>query len=750
MARAALQAQHRDDARRLAGRAIALAEAADIEADELTVLLAVAEATEMPEVARLRALARAMDVDAVDVGVLAPMHEVGRGSPHRTTRFIGRTPELAMLATALSDGADRVLVVFGLGGIGKTRLVARVAQTVPSRHSVRFPDGAVFVTLDGVIDETALVGAVATTMLLTGVRGSGVEALASALRSWRGVLVLDNVEQVEGIEHAIRTLTEACPHLTVLASSRRRLALHAAHHIELTGLRTDADAGGSEASRLFIDRAARAGGPTTWTDDELATVHRITTLLDGHPLAVELAAAMTRALDVATLHAHLSVDLGLLEGRAVDVPERHHDVTALLDPTWQQLDANDRLALIRLATFATGFTLEAAKSVAELGLQRLLRLVDVAVVSVEGGGRGRYRLHPIVRSYARERADAAAWTEARRTHAAFIHSLLVNFGAALATDRGPVVERLAVEREEVRSAVEFVLGAGDVASAGSMLNVFVVEADMLHARGGDTQLIDLVETVAEALLEHGDRAVADRLLTKAANATRVLLGDATGAIALYQRALAIAEEAGDVVRQAGHHAILAMVLFDRDREESDRSLARARALAEDSTDEMATAEVLSRVLFCVGQAKDWHALETTATDLLECLDRIESVPGADRSRIDAIRFNAMHNRAVAVDERGDKSRALALRRQALAFAEQRGHLLWQGYAHGDIARGLMEVGELQAAAPHAERAHQLFRQIGAHAELAAVVRDLGPLLESRPVVGPGPEDRPAMSASTRS
>ncbi|TVR93525.1 MAG: hypothetical protein EA416_04905 [Trueperaceae bacterium] len=736
-ARAALHAQRYDDARRLAGRAIALAEAADIESDELAVLLAISEATEMPEAARLRAMASAMDVDALDVVALASTHDVGSGSLHRTTRLIGRTNELALLADKLTESDERVLVVFGLGGVGKTRLVARFAQSVPARHRNRFPDGAVFVPLDGVVDASGLVAAVTATIVLGGGQGRGIDGLVRALQAWRGVVVLDNVEQIEDVEAVIRRLTEGCPDLVVLASSRRRLALHAAYHIELTGLRTDERPGGSEATTLFLDRAARAGGPTAFSDADMVTIGRITRLLDGHPLAVELAAAMTRAFGVERIEAHLGEDLSVLESRAVDVPERHHTVSSLLEPTWQRLDESDRHALVRLATFASGFTLEAAKVVAALGPQRLLRLVDVAVVHVEGGGRGRYRLHPIVRGFVRERADEATWQQALTAHAAFVRSYLGDLDAALAVDRARAIERLSVDREEVRSAVAFALGEGDVQAAGAMLHTLVVSGDLLQARGADEHLIDLVTRVAQASLDHGERAVAERLFTKAANATRTFIGDAEAAIALYRRALAVAEETGDLVRQAGHHAILGMMVFDRDRAASDRALAKARALADAADDEMAAAEVLTRVAYCAGRVRDWVELEAIASALLARLDRIEAHPEADRSRVDAMRYSAMHNRAVAVDEQGDKRRAMGLRREALAFAEARGHLLWQGYAHADIARGLDEAGDAAAAAFHAASARELFVRLGARDELAALERDVGTVFGAQSAPGTG-------------
>ncbi len=724
-ARSALRASRLDDARLAASLACTLVEASDLEEDELGVLLALADTLAMPETARLRALARAMGIAVSRGQELGAIPSAGNWSLHRTTRFIGRDEERHRIDGLLRDPDQRLIVVCGLGGIGKTRLLTRVADSIVRQHAARFPDRVTVVSLDEVRDASAAVSAIAAAALFGGSAGASVAGLAQSLAVHRCALVLDNVEQIDGIEAVLSTLLAACPHVVVLASSRRRLALQAAHHVELDGLRTDGPLGGSEAAALFLDRAARAGGGAIEAEGDLRTVDAICTALDGHPLAVELAAAMTRAVSLATLSEAIRGSVSDLAVEAIDVPRRHHTVDALLSPTWERLGVEDRSALVRLATFRSAFTYEAASDVGELGLRRLTRLVDVAVVRSEGGGRGRYRLHPLVRAYAREKASPDAWRAARDAHRRYVEGALARMEDDLELDAASVLDRLAALREDVRVAVEHALAVGDTASAGAMLHTVVVSADLLQARGGDADLVRLVVDTARAVERSGDLQVAERLMTKAANATRTLLDDRAGCVELYREALAFAERSGDTVRRAALQSILAFLLLDGEPDASAAHLARAVELAESSGDTLAMCEVAGRVVYCSARANDWETARRVGYEVQGMLEDLYRTRAAPRSRLDSMQYMCLHNLATAEDELGNKQRALEHRLRALVLAEQVGNVLHQAHAHADLARAFHDSGAFELATEHFTEAAQRFREVGVREPLEALQRDLG-------------------------
>ena len=146
--------------------------------------------------------------------------------PTPLTRLIGRETELTTLLAALQDGDVRLLTLTGPGGVGKTRLA--IATATAAQHA--FADGAVFVSLATVTDPARVLSAMARSLEVREVSGQPLaETLACALRKRHLLLVLDNCEHVLGAAADVAHLLEACPRLTVLATSRAPLRLRGEH-----------------------------------------------------------------------------------------------------------------------------------------------------------------------------------------------------------------------------------------------------------------------------------------------------------------------------------------------------------------------------------------------------------------------------------------------------------------------------------------------------------------------------------------
>ncbi|MEO3848323.1 LuxR C-terminal-related transcriptional regulator [Streptomyces sp. B8F3] len=330
--------------------------------------------------------------DRRSLAALADASAGDRGLPAYPTSFAGRAHERAEVSAALRD--SRLVSLVGPGGVGKARLAVEVAADLDG--------GAAFVALVPV-----RAGEVARTVAqVLGVTerppGTPADAVIDRLRSAPAMLVLDNCEHV--IDEAgalIARILRSCPHTTILATSRERLAVPGQRLLVVPPL-------GSEAQRLFLDRA-RAVGPDLLA--ERAVVARLCTALDGMPLAIEWVAARTASLGVDGVHAAPDDRLRLVSGgRGPD--QRHHSLATVIGWSLDLLDDEERVLFRRLGMFVGGFDLDAVTALdPECGVGAIAdlvgRLVDRSLVVPGRPGAGaRWSLPATVRAVARRELAA--------------------------------------------------------------------------------------------------------------------------------------------------------------------------------------------------------------------------------------------------------------------------------------------------------------------------------------------------------
>src|SRR5882724_4348434 len=237
--------------------------------------------------------------------------EIGTGNlPAEPNSFVGRERDLAELRLLLTD--VRALTLCGPGGIGKTRLALRLAAGL----APEFPDGAWLAELADLADPELVARRVAATL---GVREEPsrpvTETLADALRSRRLLLVLDTCEHlVEACAPLVQQLLASCRWIRVIATSREPLRVRGETVWRVPPLELPAaleqlsvaDMLGHEAVRLFADRAAAVRPGFALAPENAQAVARLCRMLDGIPLAIELAAARIRALSVGQVADRLS------------------------------------------------------------------------------------------------------------------------------------------------------------------------------------------------------------------------------------------------------------------------------------------------------------------------------------------------------------------------------------------------------------------------------------------------------------
>ena len=319
------------------------------------------------------------------------------------TSFVGREQEVADIKRRLVDPACRLLTLVGPGGMGKTRLAMQVTAVV----TPHFADGAFFVNLESVETADYLLSAIADALdiSLTG-QESPLSCIHTNLADRHILLILDNFEQVLDASLLLSQLLVGT-HVKFLVTSRETLNLQEEWLYPLPGLPfptqapTAAEARGFGAMQLFAGRAQRAR-PHFSLEDERTAITRICQVVEGLPLALEMAAAWTSSMSCQEIAAEIERNRNFLVTRLRNVPSRHRSMHAIFAQTWARLNEQERNVFQRLALFRGGFLRDAAVSVADATFPLLSSLLDKSLLRWEAAeaGNGRYQIHELLRQFA--------------------------------------------------------------------------------------------------------------------------------------------------------------------------------------------------------------------------------------------------------------------------------------------------------------------------------------------------------------
>ncbi|MBE3001541.1 winged helix-turn-helix domain-containing protein [Nocardiopsis sp. HNM0947] len=360
--------------------------------------------------------------------------------PLPATPMLGRGRELDRLVRMWDGSGDaRLATVTGPGGVGKTRLALAAARvlagedTFGARPAHGPVDGVHLVELAGAERDASAadLASLVLARLPDGDVHTGNDPLArlgAALDGRDTLLVLDNGEHVAGAVAGLLTTlaSEGVPVRGIVTSQEvldvpgeRVIALEPLHTPETGETGETGEAGtitaeavlGSDAGRLFVERARDADPAFTLTDDNAPAVAEICRRLDGLPLALELVAARVRALGLERILAGLDAGFSLPAEEARGRPPRQRSLRAMAEWSWGLLTEAERVVLRRLSARPDGFTLESARAVGGGGDVLpgevdavLVRLVDRSLLLRDGGG---YRVPGVVAAYGRERVRAA-------------------------------------------------------------------------------------------------------------------------------------------------------------------------------------------------------------------------------------------------------------------------------------------------------------------------------------------------------
>ncbi|MEY3014317.1 MAG: hypothetical protein RIT45_3052 [Pseudomonadota bacterium] len=631
--------------------------------------------------------------------------------------FVGRRSELRVLR----EDEARLRVLVGMAGVGKSRLALRFAELEADAG-----ERVVWVDLGGVDRVEGAVTAVARALAIDGAAArSEVEGrVGRALAAGPALLVLDNVDGVsDGIGRVLGQWLGRAAQLRCLVTTRQRLRWQGEALLDVAPLSLpEGDSiAGSEAAMLFLARARAVRGDFRLAAGQEAVVARMVRLLDGVPLAIELAAARLDVLEPDGLLERLERGAGELRGPT------GQGVTTLREVFASAIaDLPEDLArtLARATVFAGPFELVAAEAVladdatAPGGPQRLDRagvlerldaLLDRSLLRRHPGeGLARYELLASLRPAARAVVEQTELRAAYLRHdrwlaesADALRARLDRHGGAVALQRmdrlRPELEAAVVPRASDLPAVE----PATVVSAGLAL------AELLGRLGPSEGVAEVLERVEGAANRDGVRAQAWLLRA------RGLL--ASGRIGEARRA---AERAGAAAPGllAPALVLLAEAALRQERHDEARAfLARAARAVGESADAAGFGGALLLVEAACARAAGDAAGSDNAAE--RAADALRAVGDGHRESA-ALLLRA--EIALDGDTPTDLDRAADACREALEIAERGRDIGPAAEARALLALVALSRGELEEAALSLGAAEAASLRVGAPALRARI------------------------------
>lgn len=333
--------------------------------------------------------------------------------PIPPTPFVGRKVELEEIATRLANPNYRLITLLGPGGIGKTRLAIQAAS-IQCSH---FQHGVCFVSMASLRSGQPILPSIVDALDLpisSGEKDTSKQ-LIDFLRPRKLLLVLDNFEHHIPEASLVSEILLQAPDIKILVTSRIRLNLQVESVTEIPGLsfpdpqeteNFSQDNGFVDkycAAEFFLHAAQRVRIDFDITPTDYTAVARITQLVGGMPLGLELAASWVTILSPGEIAAEIEQSLDFLESSLQDLPDRQRSMRAVFDYSWKLMSAREQTVFPKLSVFRGGFIRDAAKKIFGVTPRDLMELVNKSLI--QHSADGRFDLHPLLHQYATEVLD---------------------------------------------------------------------------------------------------------------------------------------------------------------------------------------------------------------------------------------------------------------------------------------------------------------------------------------------------------
>ncbi|MGQ4599041.1 protein kinase domain-containing protein [Nocardia sp. R6R-6] len=569
--------------------------------------------------------------------------------PVELTSFVDRRTELTEATNFLAT--SRLVTLTGIGGVGKTRLAVRVATDAQRDLT----DGAVFVELGELRDESLLLGVVVGALGLSDRSGRPLlEILIDFLVPRQLLLVLDNCEQmVDAVAMLAESLLRACPGLRILATSREPLDLDGEAVLPIHPLavpdpdRLPRGVSRNDAMALFVERAATAVAGFELTEENKVTVARICQHLDGLPLPIELATARLRAMSPEQVLQRLTDRFALLTRGSRSAPSRQQTLRMCIDWSYNLCTPAEQQVWAQLSVFSGSFELEAAQYVCgdQLPADELLDvvgfLVDKSILTrVESGTAIRFSMLDTLREYGLEKAqESGRYLELRRRHRELYERMAVDTKANWFSPRQlESIVRIRRELPNMRQALEFCVT--DNPEAG----------------------IRIGAALARFWISQG-------WLSEARHWLELLLGRRTGEVTV---------DTAEAMFTVSHIALL-----QGDYSAAATFVGEARALVEHTTDALARAHIDfadGQLGLCIGNPEASRYLD-------------KAIPVFAERGEPAVESFARTVLGLTHEARGDADTAIECYEHALAITEEHGESVYQSWVLWSLAVAVWRRGD---------------------------------------------------------
>ena len=654
--------------------------------------------------------------------------EAGSPQPRRRARIpvlasstFGREDLCAEVAELVVRDDVRLVTLTGIGGSGKSRVATLVAGDVQGR----FSDVVFLQVTEGIGGDQLLVELALA--LDCPVTSDAAEALSRLDASRATLVVLDNLEALAGGPDVVRRLLDASAALTLLVTSR--LPLHASGErelpvppLEVPGIAADlASIQAAPSVLLFVDRATSAE-PSFRSAGQERDVAEVCALLDGLPLALELAAARVKLGSLDRIIDGLRSNLDLLATGSEAVPERQRAMATAIRWSYDRLTPDARLVCDRLALFERGFTIEAVEAVcADLDevIEAIASIVDARLVrSSPSRADVRFVVLGTVRAFARERLLAHPdLVQSRERLAAYLAGRVEEARTRLYGADGNLTQaRFDDDAADIAATVDWALDAGRRAIA---VQLVLASLDCWVAAGRHNEALGLTLRVLDHVPGQGPDAA--RLLAAAAMLSHQL-SDHAQAASYGRQALDLADRHGDRVAAVTAKTFMAATLVFTGDLEQGEPLAHEAAEEATALDLYpVTAQALQALamarLFRGDYAGERAAHEATLTivrakgDLARTADTLNSLA------------------EIALDD-GDDETAAAFAGEAVDVAAQEMPSISRD-ATITLARAALVRGDLADAGARLGRALELSDRLGQTFAVAQCLRVGGCLAVAR-------------------
>jgi predicted ATPase/class 3 adenylate cyclase len=510
-----------------------------------------------------------------DFPPLQSLQEIPNNLPVQLTSFIGREKEVEQVRNRLAQ--NHLITLTGSGGVGKTRLSLQVASQLLNEY----PNGVWLVELAPITDPLLIPQTVCSVLDITPKGNTpALNVLVEYLKSKKILLVVDNCEHlINASAQLCDSVLHACPGVRIIASSREALGINGenAYRVPSLSLPRPTDGvhaiEGSEAVKLFLERAIMVQPDFELTQSNAPAVAHICQRLDGIALAIELAASRVKILQVEQIASRLDDAFRLLTGGSRTALPRQQTLRAMIDWSYNLLTEEERTALQQLSVFMGGWTLEAAEAVCgNLDILDLLtHLVDKSLVAVdhEHGEEARYYLLETIHQYARDKLLESGDAEVVRAHHLdfFLAFAVDAYSRMDGSEQMAWMKRLGIEQDNLRAAMDWAQESGRAQSGmrlGAALQFF------WYGRGYWREGRERLERLL-ARPEAAEHTTTRALALCVAGFLADWSGDAEAALVLLEESQAISLELGAAGNPTLTRARLSLAVDTIDR---DRALAQ--------------------------------------------------------------------------------------------------------------------------------------------------------------------------------